>query len=104
MRAVLSVTSECVPLIKTGGLADVAGALPAGLAQTGWQMRTLMPAYPGLIAKADATTQLMRFKDLMGGPARVMAGQAGGVDVGVQVREVGRSELLDVFVEVGCHP
>jgi starch synthase len=81
MRAVLSVTSECVPLIKTGGLADVAGALPAGLAQTGWQMRTLMPAYPGLIAKADATTQLMRFKDLMGGPARVMAGQAGGVDV-----------------------
>ena len=81
MRAVLSVTSECVPLIKTGGLADVAGALPAGLAQTGWQMRTLLPAYPGLIDKAGAKTELFAFKDLMGGPARVLAGMAGGVDV-----------------------
>lgn len=81
MRAVLSVTSECVPLIKTGGLADVAGALPAGLARTGWQMRTLLPAYPGLIEKADATTELFAFRELMGGPARVVAGQAGGVEV-----------------------
>ena len=81
MRAVLSVTSECVPLIKTGGLADVAGALPAGLAQRGWQMRTLLPAYPGLIARAAAKKQVFAFKDLMGGTARVMAGQADGVDV-----------------------
>ncbi|WP_108839060.1 glycogen synthase GlgA [Tateyamaria sp. Alg231-49] len=81
MRCVLSVTSECVPLIKTGGLADVAGALPAGLAQTGWQMRTLMPAYPGLVAKAGAKKKVFAFKDLMGGPARVLAGVAGGVDV-----------------------
>ncbi|MGR3387772.1 MAG: glycogen/starch synthase, partial [Paracoccus sp. (in: a-proteobacteria)] len=29
---VLSVASECAPLVKTGGLADVAGALPAALA------------------------------------------------------------------------
>ena len=28
---ILSVTSECVPLVKTGGLADVAGALPEAL-------------------------------------------------------------------------
>ena len=26
---VLSIASECAPLVKTGGLADVAGALPA---------------------------------------------------------------------------
>ena len=32
---VLSVASECVPLVKTGGLADVVGALPAALATTG---------------------------------------------------------------------
>ena len=44
-------------------------------------MRTLLPAYPGLIAKAGATTKLFDFPDLMGGPARVMAGRAGGVDV-----------------------
>ena len=81
MRCVLSVTSECVPLIKTGGLADVAGALPAGLAQTGWHMRTLLPAYPGLIDKARAKEKVLAFKDLMGGPARVMAGVAGGIEV-----------------------
>lgn len=81
MRRVLSVTSECVPLVKTGGLADVAGALPGGLAGVGWDMRTLLPAYPGLIAKAAADRQVVAFKDLMGGPARVMAGRAGGVDV-----------------------
>ncbi len=81
MRPVLSVTSECVPLIKTGGLADVAGALPAGLAATGWQMRTLLPAYPGLIAKAGAKKVMFKFNDLMGGPASVVAGKAAGLDV-----------------------
>ena len=46
---VLSVTSECVPLIKSGGLADVAGALPGALAGQGINMRVLLPAYRGLL-------------------------------------------------------
>ncbi|MDC0948594.1 glycogen synthase GlgA [Gammaproteobacteria bacterium] len=45
---VLSVASECVPLVKTGGLADVVGALPAALAVHGVEMRVLLPAYRGL--------------------------------------------------------
>ena len=49
---VLSVASECVPLVKTGGLADVVGALPGALAACGWQMRVLMPAYRALRAEA----------------------------------------------------
>ena len=81
MRRVLSVTSECVPLIKTGGLADVAGALPAGLAGQGWQMRTLLPAYPGLTKRAGAKTAVFSFDDLMGGPSQVLAGDADGLDV-----------------------
>ena len=41
---VLSVASEVFPLIKTGGLADVVGALPAALARENVEIRTLVPA------------------------------------------------------------
>ncbi|XXT21670.1 glycogen/starch synthase [Sorangium sp. So ce429] len=37
--------SECVPFSKTGGLADVAGALPLALAEAGHDVRVVMPAY-----------------------------------------------------------
>ena len=50
MRRVLSVASECAPLVKTGGLADVAGALPAALKPLGWETRTLLPGYPKVMA------------------------------------------------------
>ena len=39
---VLAVVSEVFPLIKTGGLADVAGALPGALAAEGVAVRTLV--------------------------------------------------------------
>ncbi len=78
---VLSVASECVPLIKTGGLADVVGALPAALAPLGWQMRTLLPAYRALIPHLDQMAEVMVEADLFGGPARVMAGQVAGLDL-----------------------
>ena len=81
MKKVLSVTSECVPLIKTGGLADVAGALPGSLKAQGWHMRTLLPAYPGVADKAGASEVVFAFDDLMGGPARVLAGSKAGIDV-----------------------
>ena len=74
---VLSVASEYVPLVKTGGLADVAGALPGALRAQGWDMRTLLPAYPGLIDKAQATTEVWSDPALFGGPGRVLMGQVG---------------------------
>lgn len=43
---VLTVSSEVYPLIKTGGLADVAGALPPALARRGVDARLIMPGYP----------------------------------------------------------
>jgi len=76
---VLSVASECVPLLKTGGLADVVGALPKALAGQGWDMRVLMPAYTGLLTRIGAATEVWADENLFGGPARVMAGEADGI-------------------------
>lgn len=42
---VLYATSEAEPLVKTGGLADVSGALPAALRERGVDARVLLPAY-----------------------------------------------------------
>jgi starch synthase len=47
---VLFVVSEAVPLAKTGGLADVAGALPQYLNRMGVETSLLMPKYKGIIA------------------------------------------------------
>jgi len=46
---VLFCASEIVPLAKTGGLADVAGALPAALAARGVDVRLAMPRYRGVL-------------------------------------------------------
>ena len=80
-RRVLSVASECVPLLKTGGLADVVGALPGALAAQGWQMRVLMPAYPGLVARLPDAVEVWSDTALFGGAARVLAGQVAGVSL-----------------------
>jgi starch synthase len=42
---VLFVASEAVPFAKTGGLADVVGALPVALKELGVEVRLLMPYY-----------------------------------------------------------
>ncbi|MER5173023.1 glycogen synthase GlgA [Thioclava kandeliae] len=78
---ILSVTSECVPLIKSGGLADVAGALPSALAPHGWRMRVLLPAYPGLAALLDDPTPVCDLPDLFGGTGQILAGTCGQTEV-----------------------
>ncbi|MFN4057235.1 MAG: glycogen synthase GlgA [Roseinatronobacter sp.] len=78
---VLSVTSEAVPLVKTGGLADVAGALPAALAPQGVQMRTLLPGYRAVMAVCGDAPVLATLPDCLGGAARVLAVQVAGLDL-----------------------
>ena len=46
---VLQVGAEVFPLIKTGGLADVLGALPQALCAQGADLRLLLPGLPGII-------------------------------------------------------
>jgi len=78
---VLSIASEVYPLIKTGGLADVVGALPGALCSQRVAVRTLVPGYPAVLrALRRAETALIR-DDLFGGPARVLACRAAGLDL-----------------------
>jgi starch synthase len=78
---VLSVASEVYPLIKTGGLADVAGALPAALAEERVQVVTLLPGYPAVLAALEEAKPVVRIEDLMGGPATLVGGRAAGLDL-----------------------
>ena len=45
MKKVLFVASECVPFIKTGGLADVVGSLPKGIDKEYYDVRVILPKY-----------------------------------------------------------
>jgi starch synthase len=47
---VLQVSAELFPFLKTGGLADVAGALPPALATVGQDVRVLLPGFPAIFA------------------------------------------------------
>ena len=78
---VLSVASEVFPLIKTGGLADVAGALPAALKPHGIRMRTLLPGYPAVMAKIGQTKRIGGFDTLFGHPAAILAADHDGLDL-----------------------
>jgi starch synthase len=54
---VLQVSAELFPLLKTGGLADIAGALPLALMAAGQDVRVLLPGFPAIVAGvADAVT------------------------------------------------
>ena len=48
MKNILFVASECVPFIKTGGLADVAGSLPKYFPKEYFDVRVVIPKYAGI--------------------------------------------------------
>ena len=75
---VLSVASEAVPLIKTGGLADVAGALPSAVAPHGVEMTTLLPGYPAVMKALARSRAIHAWDALLGEKARLVAGKLDG--------------------------
>src|SRR5471030_789019 len=78
---VLAVASEIYPIIKTGGLADVAGALPMALKAYGIETRTLVPGYPDVIKVLGNVDILRRWPDFFGGAARLLGGSHEGLDL-----------------------
>ncbi len=78
---VLSVTPEIFPLIKTGGLADVTGALPLALAGKGVAMRTLIPGYPQVMDAFKKKKAVHQYPLLQGGKASVQAVELAGLDL-----------------------
>lgn len=64
MSNILFATSEIYPLIKTGGLADVAASLPRALIKLGENLRIFLPGYASVM-KAAATTELKKLQTLV---------------------------------------
>ncbi len=51
MKNILFAASECVPFVKTGGLADVAGALPKKIDSEAYDVRVVLPDYMSIPQK-----------------------------------------------------
>lgn len=60
MSRILFASSEATPLIKTGGLADISGSLPAALKSMRQAVRLVLPAYPQALERAGKTRQVAR--------------------------------------------
>ncbi|WP_022724571.1 glycogen synthase GlgA [Rhodopseudomonas sp. B29] len=77
----LSIASEIFPLIKTGGLADVTGALPTALKQHDIAVVTLVPGYPSVLQAIEDGQTVLDLPELFGGPARLVAARCGELDL-----------------------
>jgi starch synthase len=86
---VLFVASEAVPFAKTGGLADVVGALPNALKSLGADVRVLMPYY-GMVKQG---------KIPMATVAENLEGQLGGTSLAFDVKTPGGGDYPFYFVE-----
>ena len=81
MTKVLFVVSECAPFVKTGGLADVAGALPIALAQIDINVRVLLPGYSSVMKQIKPSETVAKYEDLFGGPATLLSCKVAGLDM-----------------------
>jgi starch synthase len=78
---VLAVASEIYPLIKTGGLADVVGALPKALGRERVETTTLVPGYPAVKDAIGSADTVLSVHDLFGDSARVLRAHAAELDL-----------------------
>ncbi|WP_404380033.1 glycogen synthase GlgA [Caenispirillum salinarum] len=81
---VLIAASEVYPLIKTGGLADVAGALPGALAELGVEARVILPGYPAVKDKIGEWRAVVDLGEVLAAHhVRLIEGRMPGSDIAV---------------------
>ena len=68
MNRILFAASECVPFIKTGGLADVCGALPKEFDKEYWDVRVVIPNYTCIPEKYRKEFQYVSHFYMSAGP------------------------------------
>ena len=78
---ILSVASEIYPLVKTGGLADVAGALAIALRPADIAVRTLVPGYPAVLQAIATADVVHEFPNLFGAPAHLLLARVQELDL-----------------------
>lgn len=72
--SVLYAASECFPLIKTGGLADVVGALPRALSKAGVDVTVFLPGFPDVVSGLEGATTVAKLPNVAGQPAKLIRG------------------------------
>ena len=90
-RRVLMLAPEALPLAKTGGLADVLGALPRAIAALGWDVTVVLPRYRGV----TAGTLVAQFPVTLGGYTRELGFLEEPLGDGVRAVLVDCPELYD---------
>ena len=58
---ILFATSECMPFVKTGGIADVMGALPREILKAGEDVRVILPLYKAISSEWREKMQHMLY-------------------------------------------
>lgn len=90
---VLFCVAEATPFAKTGGLADVAGALPAALRRRGLDVRVVMPLYRGI--SRNGLEPVQRVHSMIGGQSVGAAIWGGTFPNGAPVYFVDAAALYD---------